>query len=140
MGETHEKENKDYLAKKIAEEIAKLVLKVNIDGYDRWFAYEIEVRDPTPYKEWDYVVCTPFTLNLKDDMGCYANEIDILEITCEDGIKIAWEPGRVGDMWFPKIIPKGATFKLENKKISHLIIHALSAGEIKIEVEGAVDC
>jgi len=138
MGETHEKENKDYLAKKIAEEIAKKVLKVNIYGYDLWKGYEILVKEPTPYLEWDYLVCTPFELNIVEDMGEPAREVDFLQIDMD--IQVAWDPGRIGDAWFPKTIPAGSTFKLENKKVNKLYIHAKGTGTILIDCEGFADC
>ena len=139
MGETHEKTNKDYLAKKIAEEIAKKILKVNIYGYDLWKGYSIQVKKPTPYQEWPYVVCTPFELDIVKDMGSEAREVDVLSSTTCD-YKISWDPGRIGDAWFPQTIPAGSTFTLEHKKISKLYFHCLTEGTLVLEVEGFTDC
>ncbi len=138
MGETHEKENKDYLAKKIAEEIAKKILKVNIYGYDLWKGYSILVKEPQPYQEWDYVVCTEFSLDIVGDMGSEAREVDFVQIDMD--IDVAWDPGRIGDAYFPKTIPAGSTFKLENKKVATLYIHAKGPGMILIDCEGFTDC
>lgn len=138
MGEPHEKANKDYLVEKIAEEIAKKVLKVQIYGFTLWKGYEILVKEPTPYLEWPYLVCTPFELDIVGDMGEPAREVDFIEIGMD--IKVAWDPGRIGDAWFPKVISAGSTFKLENKKVDKLYIHALGPGTILIDCEGFADC
>lgn len=141
MGDIHEIKNKDYLAKKIAEELAKVILKVNIYGYDLWFPYDIEVKEPQPYQKWPYVVCTPFEIDILTDMGSEAREI-VIE-TDEGGVsyKIAWDPGRpYDDAWYPKTIPAGAKFSIENKKIAKLYIHALTPGHLYIDAEGFTDC
>lgn len=138
MGKTHEKANKDYLAEAFAEALAKKVLKVQIYGYTLWKGYEIEVKEPTPYQEWPYVVCTPFELDIVEDMGEPARKVDFIEIGMD--IKVAWDPGRIGDAWYPKTIPAGTTFKLENKKVDKLYIHALGPGIILIDCEGFADC
>jgi len=142
-GEPHEKVNKDYLAKKIAEEIAKKTLKVNIAGYDRWYPYKILVKEPTPYLEWPYLVCQEFELDVLSDLGCYASEVDFVQIDMD--IEVAWSPNRPVDsegnpMYFPKTIPAGSTFKLENKVVEKLYIHAKATGWILIDVEGFTDC
>jgi len=139
MGDTHEQKNKKYLAELIAEEIAKRVLKVNIYGYDLWRGYEIIIKEPTPYKEWPYVVCTPFEIGLLSDLGSEAREVVIISEGVE--YKLAWDPGRKDDdTWYPKNIPAGSTFYLENKKIAKLYIHALTTGTLYIDAEGFTDC
>lgn len=139
MGETHEKKNKDYLAGQIADEIAKRILKVNIYGYDLWYPYDIEVKKPIPYQEWDYLVCEPFEIDILGDMGSEAREVDFVQIDMD--IEVAWDPGRPYDnAWFPKVIKADSKFKLEDKKISKLYIHAKDTGHILIDVEGFTDC
>ena len=143
MGEPHEKANKDYLAKTIAEEIAKIVIKTQRYGHELWYPYTITVKEPTPYREWPYVVCTPFELDILTDLGAPANEVDVIGTTCD--FKIAWGPNRPVDsegnpLWFPKTIPAGGTLKLEDKRIEKLYIHALDEGEILINVQGSADC
>ena len=143
MGETHEKENKDYIAKKIAEEIAKIVIKTQRYGHELWYPYTITVKEPQPYVEWPYVVCTPFELPILTDLGAPASEVDVIQTTCD--FTIAWGPNRPVDsegtpLWFPKTIPAGGTLSLEDKKIEVLYIHALGEGEILINVQGSADC
>lgn len=138
MGDTHEVWNKKYLAELIAEAIAGKILKVNIYGYDLWKGYSLEIKEPTPYQEWPYVVCTPFELDIVADMGSEAREVDFVQIDMD--IDVAWDPGRIGDAWFPKTIPAGSTFKLENKKVAKLYIHAKGPGMILIDCEGFTDC
>lgn len=139
MGAPHEKENKDYLAKQIADEISKKVLKVNTYGYDLWYPYDIEVKEEIPYEEWPYIVCTPFAIDILGDMGSEAREVDFVQIDMD--IQVAWDPGRpYDDAWFPQTIPAGSKFKLEDKKIATLYIHAKDKGHILIDVEGFTDC
>jgi len=141
MGEPHEIENKKYLAELIADAMAKVILKVNIYGYDLWYPYNIEVKEPTPYVEWPYEVCEEFEIDILTDMGSEAREI-VIE-TDEGGVSytIAWDPGRpYEDAWYPKTIPAGAKFTIENKKIAKLYFHALTPGHIYIEAEGFTDC
>lgn len=138
MGDPHEIWNKKYLADLIADAIAKKILKVNIYGYDLWKGYKIEVKEPTPYEERPYVVCTEFELDIVEDMGSEAREVDFVQIDMD--IEVAWDPGRIGDAYFPKTIPAGSTFKLENKKVAKLYIHALGPGMILIDCEGFTDC
>ena len=143
MGKPHEESNNDYLAKKIAEEIAKKVLKTQRYGHELWYPYSITVKQPSPYLEWKYLVCIPFELNVLNDLGAPASEVDVVETTCN--FKIAWGPNRPVDsegnpLWFPKNIAAGGTFKLEDKRIETLYIHALDEGEILINVQGSADC
>lgn len=139
MGDPHEIWNKKYLADLIADALAKKVLKTNVDGYDLWKGYSIEVKEPTPYREWPYVVGEPFELDIVEDMSSEAREVDILSSTTCD-FKISWDPGRIGDAWFPQTIPAGSVFRLEHKKISKLYFHCLTAGTLVLEVEGFTDC
>ena len=143
MGETHEKENKDYLAKKIAEEIGKIVIKTQRYGHELWYPYSITVKKSTPYLEWPYLVCHEFSLDILSDLGAPASEVDVVETTCN--FEIAWGPNRPVDsegnpLWFPKTIPAGGTLSLEDKKIEVLYIHALDEGVILINVQGSADC
>lgn len=140
MGDTHEQKNKKYLAELIAEELAKIVLKVNIYGYDKWKSYSIEVKEPQPYQEWPYEVCTEFSIPIEVDMGEPAREVVIMTDVGGVSYTLAWEPGRIDEEWYPKTIPAGSTFYLENKKITELIIHALTPGWIYIDAEGFTDC
>ena len=143
MGKTHEKANKDHLAELIAEAIAKIVIKTQAYGHELWYPYTIEVKEEEPYKEWPYIVCTPFELDILGDLGAPASEVDVIETTCN--FTIAWGPNRPVDsdgnpLWFPKTIPAGGKFTLEDKRIEKLYIHALDEGEILINVQGSADC
>lgn len=143
MGLPHELWNKQYLADAIADALAKKVLKVQAHGHELWYPYTIEVKEPTPYVEWDYYVCTPFELNILNDLGAPASEVDVIETS--SNFTIAWGPNRPVDsdgnpLWFPKTITAGSKFKLEDKRIETLYIHALDKGEILINVQGSADC
>ena len=150
MGETHEKENKDYLAKKIAEEIGKIVIKTQRYGHELWYPYSLKVTEPPgPYQEpGKYIVCTPFELDILGDLGAPASEVNVVWTTCD--FTIAWGPNRPVDsegnpLWFPKTIPAGGTLSLEDKKIEVLYIHVLDIhrldeGTILINVQGSTDC
>ena len=143
MGDTHEVWNKKYLAELIAEAIGKIVIKTQRYGHELWYPYSITVKKPAPYKKWDYTVCTPFSLDILTDLGAPANELDVIETTCD--FTIAWGPNRPVDsegnpLWFPKTIEAGSTLQLEDKRIETVYIHALTEGEILINVQGSADC
>lgn len=136
MGETHEKKNKNYLAKQIADEIAKRILKVNIYGYDLWYPYTITVGP--------YDICSEMEIDIVKDMGEPAREVDIMSTTCD--FQIAWDPGRPAPdsegnkIYYPEIVTSGSKLTLENKVVEKLYIHPKTTGVIKIDVEGFTDC
>jgi hypothetical protein len=125
MGDPHEIWNKKYFSKKIAEEIADVVLKVNCLSYDVWDYVEITA---TPYN-----YCSFIKIDVIDSMGVPCMQLDTLEPTgfqCE----IKWSPGNVNDKKIP--IAKGSTIKLE-KRIDTFFVHPMeTSGTLKLVFEG----
>ena len=125
MGLPHEIVNKNYLAKRIAEEIADVVLKVNTLSYDVWDYYELGA---TPYN-----MCSFIQYDVVGSMGVPCMQLDTLEPTGFN-MEIKWDEGNVNDC---KIyIAKGSTITL-NKRIDKLYIHPMeTSGTLKLIFEG----
>ena len=131
MGLPHEIANKNYLAKKIAEEISDVVLKVNPLSYDVWDYFEVTA---SPYN-----YCTFVEVDVLGSMNVPAME---LETTTPTGFEceIKWDPGNVNDKVIH--IDKGSTISL-NKRIDKFYIHPISTeGVISFVTEGFLhwDC